>query len=110
MVSDVQMRHRIEPQSRLKQLPIELEELARICGAGIGDDKPDVEVIRCRHQLFKQAVVREVDHDRAILNAKGFCDSTTNFFPSVKPPGNNPNLKPTRTERPPALPPNSPVP
>src|SRR6267142_3387212 len=46
MVGDVQMRHRIEPQSRLKQLPIELEELARIWGAGIGDDKPDVDIVR----------------------------------------------------------------
>jgi len=27
MVGDVQMRHRIEPQSRLKQLPIKLQEL-----------------------------------------------------------------------------------
>ena len=46
MVGDVQMRHRIEPQSRLKQLPIELQELARIWGAGIGDDKPDVDIVR----------------------------------------------------------------
>jgi hypothetical protein len=45
MVGDVQMRHRIEPQSRLKQLPIELQELARIWGAGIGDDKADVEIV-----------------------------------------------------------------
>jgi len=44
MVDDVQMRHRIEPQSRLKQLPIELQELARIWCAGIGDDKPDVDI------------------------------------------------------------------
>jgi len=36
MVGDVQMRHRTEPQSRLKQLPIELQELAGISGAGIG--------------------------------------------------------------------------
>src|ERR1700736_3747697 len=46
MVGDVQMRHRIEPQSRMKQLPIELQELARIAGAGIGDDKPDVDIVR----------------------------------------------------------------
>jgi hypothetical protein len=35
MVGDVQMRHRIEPQSRLKQLPIKLQELARTSSAGI---------------------------------------------------------------------------
>jgi hypothetical protein len=38
--------HRIEPQSRLKQLPIELQELARIWGTGIGDDKPDIDIVR----------------------------------------------------------------
>jgi len=32
--------------SRLKQLPIELQELARIWGAGIGDDEPDVDIVR----------------------------------------------------------------
>src|SRR5260370_40157102 len=46
MVGDVQMGHRIEPQSRLKQLPIELQELARIAAAGIGADKPDVDIVR----------------------------------------------------------------
>src|SRR6202158_530341 len=46
MVGDVQRRHRIEPQSRLKHLPIELQELARIWGAGIGDDQPDVDIVR----------------------------------------------------------------
>jgi hypothetical protein len=39
------MRHRIEPQSGLKQPPIELQEFARIWGAGIGDDKADVEIV-----------------------------------------------------------------
>src|SRR5260370_1948070 len=87
------MRHGVESQGRLKQLSIELQELARVCRACIGDDKADVEVIRCRHQLFKKAVVREVDHDRAILNAKVFCDSTPNFFQSVKPPGTKHNVK-----------------
>jgi hypothetical protein len=45
------MRHRIEPQSRLKQLPIELQELARIWSAGIGDDKPDVDIVRKRRRV-----------------------------------------------------------
>jgi hypothetical protein len=43
--SAAHMRHRIEPQSRLKQLPIEFQELARIWGAGIGDDKPDIDIV-----------------------------------------------------------------
>ena len=44
MVGAVQMRHRTEPQSRLKQLPIKLQELAGVSGAGIGDDKADVDI------------------------------------------------------------------
>jgi hypothetical protein len=36
MVSNIQMGHRIEPQRLLKQLTIELQELARIAGAGNG--------------------------------------------------------------------------
>ena len=45
MVGDVQMRHRTKSQSLLKQLPIKLQELAGISGAGIGDDKADVEIV-----------------------------------------------------------------
>jgi hypothetical protein len=47
------MRHRIEPQSRLKQLAIELQGFARIWGAGIGDDKPDVDIVRDRALLWE---------------------------------------------------------
>ena len=46
MVGDVQMRHRTKPQGLLKQLPIELQELTGISGAGIGDDEPDVDIVR----------------------------------------------------------------
>ena len=45
MVSNIQMGHRVEPQRLLEQLTIELQELARISGASIGDDKPDVDIV-----------------------------------------------------------------
>ena len=64
MVSDVQMRHRIEPQSCLKQLPIELQELARISGAGIGDDKADVEIVSSVGESRDESLLREV-HSQA---------------------------------------------
>src|SRR4030081_2556124 len=70
MVVDVQMRHRIEPQSRLKQLPIELQELARICGAGIGDDKPDVDIARSVGESRYESLLREVHRQGAVLNIK----------------------------------------
>src|ERR1700736_302808 len=62
MVGDVQMRHRIEPQSRLKQLPIELQELARISGAGIGDDKADVEIVSGGGELPDEILPRDIKH------------------------------------------------
>src|SRR5260221_333618 len=46
MVSNIQMRHGVEPQGFLEQLPIMLQELAGISGTGIGDDKADVEIVR----------------------------------------------------------------
>src|SRR5712672_60156 len=70
MVTDVQMRHRIEPQSRLKQLLIELQELARICGAGIGDDKPDVDIASSVGESRYESLLREVHSQGAVLNIK----------------------------------------
>jgi hypothetical protein len=70
MVGDVQMRHRIEPQSRLKQLPIKLQELAGISGAGIGDDKADVEITRgiCKHR--EEVRFGKVERDDTVLDTR----------------------------------------
>jgi hypothetical protein len=70
MVGDVQMRHRIELQSRLKQLPTELQELARIWGAGIGDDKPDVDIVRSVGESRYESLLSEVHSQGAVLNIK----------------------------------------
>src|SRR5271170_5243756 len=94
------MRHSVESQGGLKQLLIELQELARICRACIRDDKADVQVLRLLGELRDEALLRQVHREGAILNAKVFRDSTTNFFQSVKPPGNKRNVKPTRSELP----------
>jgi hypothetical protein len=39
------MRHGVESQGLLERLPIEVQELAGISGAGIGHDKADVEIV-----------------------------------------------------------------
>src|SRR5260370_35139346 len=96
MVGDVQMRHRIERQSRLKQLPIELQELARIWGAGIGDDEPDVEIVRISTKPLEEALLRKVHRKGAVINLEIGRDtpspSLKQSFPSghkhsVDPPG-----------------------
>src|SRR4029077_6626518 len=70
MVGDVQMCHCTEPQSRLKKLPIKLQELAGISGAGIGDDKADVEITRgvCKH--WEEVRFRKVERDDTVLDTR----------------------------------------
>jgi len=70
MVGDVQMRDRIKPQGLVKQLPIMLQELAGISGAGIGDDKADVEITRgiCKHR--EEVRLGEVERDDTVLDTR----------------------------------------
>jgi hypothetical protein len=70
MVSNIQMGHRAEPQRLLKQLPIELQEFARIAGAGIGDHKPDVDIVRSLGESRYESLLGEVHRHGAILNIK----------------------------------------
>src|SRR5580698_8354533 len=70
MVGDFQMRHRVEPQGRLKQLRIEFEELTGIAGAGVGDDQADVQVVRTFGKLVDEALLREVHRYDAVLDIR----------------------------------------
>src|SRR5258708_19416473 len=68
MAGDVQMRHRTKPQGLLKQLPIKLQELTGISGAGIGNDKADVEITRgiCKHR--EEVRLGKVEGDATVLD------------------------------------------
>src|ERR1700738_1211670 len=70
MVSNIQMGHRAAPPRLLKQLTIELQELARIAGAGIGDDKADVEITRgiCKHR--EEVRLGKVERDDTVLDTR----------------------------------------
>ena len=70
MVGDVQMRHGIESQGLPEQLPIKLQELAGISGAGIGDDKADVEIMRgvCKHR--EEVGFGKVERDDTVLDTR----------------------------------------
>jgi hypothetical protein len=70
MVGDVQMRHRIEAQSRLKQLPIMLQELAWISGAGVGDDKADIEITRGICKRREEIRLGKVERDDTVLDTR----------------------------------------
>ena len=70
MVGDIQMSHRTKSQGLLKQLPIKLQELAGISGAGIGDDKADVEITRgiCKHR--EEVRFGKVERDDTVLDTR----------------------------------------
>src|SRR5712664_965722 len=64
------MRQGVESQGLLKQLSIELQELARVCRASIRDDKADIQILRMLGELRDEALLREVNHINAMLNFK----------------------------------------
>jgi hypothetical protein len=49
-------------------LPIELQELARISGAGIGNDKADIQILRIFGEPENEALCREVQREGPVLN------------------------------------------
>src|SRR6267378_2188558 len=68
------MRHGVESQGLLEQLSVELQELARVGGACIRDDKADIQILRMLGELREEALLREVHREGAELNTKGPCD------------------------------------
>jgi hypothetical protein len=92
MVGDIQMRHRIEPQGLLKQLSIKLQELAGISGAGIGDDKADVEIVSGGGELRDEILPREIKHDDSMLHTVTLAKFNAYFLKQVLPPRNEDNL------------------
>jgi hypothetical protein len=86
------MRHRTEPQSRLKQLPIKLKELAGISGARIGDDKADVEVVGGGCKLPDEILPRDIKHDDSMLHTVTVAKFNAYFLKQVLPPRNEDNI------------------
>jgi len=77
---DVQMSHRTEPQSRLKQLPILLQELTGISGARIGDDKADVEIVSGGGELPDEILPREIKRDDSMLHTVALAKFSAYFL------------------------------
>src|SRR5579863_1303423 len=92
MVGDVQMRHRTEPQSRLKQLPIKLQELAGISGAGIGDDKADVEIVSGGGELPDKILPGDIKHDDSMLYIVTLARFNAYFLKQVLPSRHEDNI------------------
>src|SRR6202022_624387 len=67
VMGDVLMRHGVESQGLLEQLSIELQELAGFPGAGMGDDKADVEIVSGGGELPDEILPGDIKHDDSML-------------------------------------------
>src|SRR5260370_8208560 len=64
------MRHGVESQGLPEQLPIRLQKRAGISGAGIGDDKPDVEIARSVGEHRQEVGLGKVERDDTVLDTR----------------------------------------
>src|SRR5467141_396496 len=92
------MRRGVESQRRLKQLSIELQELARVCRACIRDDKADIQILRMLGELREEALLREVHREGAELNTKVPCDLASDLIKQCFPPGHQHEIDPGRRD------------
>jgi len=87
MVGDVQMRDRIKPQGLVKQLPIMLQELAGISGAGIGDDKTDFEILCSFFDRTDKLFIAQIHLNRSTLYAKLVLEILSQLIKQFEPSG-----------------------
>src|SRR5260370_25029108 len=86
------MRHSVAPQSGLKQLPIKLQELAGICGDGIGDDKADVEIVSGGGESPDEILPRDIKHDDSMLHTVTLAKFNSYFLKQILPPRHEDNI------------------
>jgi len=68
MVGDVQMRHRTEPQSRLKQLQISFKNSPWNFPVPALRRQADVEIVSGGGELPDEILPRDIKHDDSILH------------------------------------------
>ena len=86
------MRHGVESQGVLEQLSIELQELAGISGAGIGDDEADVEIVSGGGELPDEILLGDIKHDDSMLHTVTLAKFNAYFLKQVLPPRHEDNI------------------
>src|SRR5258708_32233094 len=100
MVGDVEMRRRTDPQGRSMQLPIKLQELAGISGAGIGDDKADVEIVGGFRKLVETTLLRQILYHVAVLHVEAIPEALSHFIQQLFPSSYQHYVHPRRRDLP----------
>jgi hypothetical protein len=86
------MRHGVKSQGLYEQLPIEFQELAGISGAGIGDDKADVEIVSGGSELPDEILPGDIKHHDSMLYAVTLAKFNAYFLKQVLPPRHEDNI------------------
>src|SRR6202163_4551697 len=75
-----------------EQLSIKLQELAGISGAGIGDDKADVEIVSGGGELPDEILPGDIKHDDSMLHTVTLAKFNAYFLKQVLPPRHEDNI------------------
>ena len=75
-----------------EQLSIKLQELAGISGAGIGDDKADVEIVSGGGELPDEILAGDIKHDDSMLHTVTLAKFNAYFLKQVLPSRNEDNV------------------
>ena len=86
------MRHGVESQGLLERLSIKLQELAGISGAGIGDDKANVEIVSGGGESPDEILPRDIKHDNSMLHTVTLAELNAYFVKQVLPPHHEDNI------------------
>src|SRR6266550_2006476 len=86
------MRHGVEPQGFLEQLPIMLQELAGISSAGIGDDKAHVEIVSGGGESPDEILPGDIKHDDPMLHTITPAQFNAYFLKQILPPRKEQNI------------------
>src|SRR6202049_3553964 len=70
----------------------ELQELAGISGAGIGDDKADVEIVSGGGELPDEILPGDIKHDDSMLHTVTLAKFNAYFLKQVLPPRHEDNI------------------
>jgi hypothetical protein len=76
----------------MKQLSIERQELARVCRAGIGNDKADVEIVSGGGELPDEIIPGDIKRDGSVLDAVTPAEFNADFPKQGLPPRNEDNV------------------
>src|SRR5258708_21235243 len=82
------------------ELPIKLQELAGLSGAGIGDEKADSEIGGGFRKLVEKTLLRQIRHHVAVLHVEAIREALSHFVEQLFPSSYKHYVEPLRRDLP----------